>query len=94
LRGIQYCRGSTARRRSSVFSGERVRTTPSRFEIRCTWVSTGIAGMPYPNTSTQFAVFAPTHGSEVSSSNRCGTDPPNRVRISLAHARIARALVR
>ncbi len=40
-------RGSTtSRRRASVSSGVAVETTPSRFEMRCTCVSTGIAGIP------------------------------------------------
>ncbi|MGP8072419.1 MAG: hypothetical protein ACLPZM_04735 [Thermoplasmata archaeon] len=46
MTGIQYF-GSTTRVSSrSVSSGVRVCTTPSRFAIRCTWVSTGIAGIP------------------------------------------------
>ncbi|MCI4339521.1 MAG: hypothetical protein L3J68_04225 [Thermoplasmata archaeon] len=52
-----------------------MRTTPSRFEMRWTWVSTGIPGMSYPNTSTQLAVFGPTPGSDMSSSNVRGTCP-------------------
>jgi hypothetical protein len=62
--------------------------------MRWTCVSTGIAGIPYPKTRTQFAVFAPTQGSEVSSSYVRGTRPPNRCPISAAHARTARAFVR
>ncbi len=60
--------------------------------MRWTWVSTGIAGIPYAKTSTQFAVFGPTPGSEVSSSNDGGTAPPNRSRSARAQFRIARAL--
>lgn len=61
--------------------------------MRCTWVSTGIAGTPYPKTSTQFAVFGPTWGRERSSPIVRGTSPPNRPTISAAQSRIARALV-
>jgi hypothetical protein len=57
-------------------------------------VSTGIAGIPYPKTKTQFAVFGPTEGSDTSSSYSVGTRPPNRSRISAAAARIAFAFVR
>jgi hypothetical protein len=93
LNGIQYF-GSTVRASSrSVSSGVRVRTTPRRFAIRWTWVSTGIAGIPYPNTSTQFAVLGPTPWRDVSSSNERGTTPSNRRRRSRATARITRAFV-
>ncbi len=44
--GIQYSRGTTFESAISVSSGVRVRTTPRRFAIRCTCVSTGIAGIP------------------------------------------------
>ena len=60
--------------------------------MRCTCVSTGIAGIPYPKTRTQLAVFGPTPGSDVSSSNDRGTSPPNRSRRARAQARIVRAL--
>jgi len=93
LTGIQYFRSRMRASSRSVSSGVRVRTTPRRFAIRWTWVSTGIAGIPYPNTRTQFAVFGPTPWSDVSSSNVRGTFPPNRPRISRATFRITRALV-
>lgn len=93
MTGIQYF-GSTERASArSVSSGVRVRTTPSRFAIRWTCVSTGIAGIPYPNTSTQFAVLGPTPWREVSSSNVRGTTPPNRSRRSRETSRRTRALV-
>lgn len=60
--------------------------------MRCTCVSTGIAGIAYPKTRTQFAVFGPTPGSEVSSSNDRGTVPWKRARRACAQARIVRAL--
>jgi hypothetical protein len=49
--------------------------------------------MPYPKTRTQFAVFGPTFGSDVSSSNVLGTVPEKRLRSSREQARIARAFV-
>ena len=92
--GIQYRSGNRARSAASVSSGVRVRTTPSRFAIRCTWVSTGIPGNPKPKTSTQLAVFGPTPGSVVRASSVRGTSPPYRSRSSRAAARIVRAFVR
>lgn len=92
--GIQYRSSITSRSLRSVSSGVRVRTAPSRFAIRWTWVSTGIAGMPYPNTSTQLAVFGPTPFIEVSSSIVRGTTPWNRSRISRATCWITRDLTR
>ncbi len=93
LTGIQYFGSTFAVRSRSVCSGVRVRTTPSRFAIRWTWVSTGIAGIPYPKTRTQFAVFGPTPGIDVSSSNVRGTVPWNRSRTSTATRRSTRAFV-
>ncbi|MGA8664182.1 MAG: hypothetical protein WB809_03825 [Thermoplasmata archaeon] len=46
MTGIQYFGSTSAVRARSVSSGVRVRTTPKRFAIRWTWVSTGIAGIP------------------------------------------------
>jgi len=93
LTGIQYFRSTVRARARSVSSGVFVLTTPSRFAMRWTWVSTGIAGMPYPNTRTQFAVLGPTPRRDVSSANVRGTSPPNRSRTSRATSRITRALV-
>jgi hypothetical protein len=61
--------------------------------MRCTWVSTGIAGIPYPKTRTQLAVFGPTPGSEVSSSKERGTVPWNRSRTCSATRRRTFAFV-
>jgi hypothetical protein len=60
----------------SVSSGIFVLTSPSRLEIRCTWVSTGIAGCSNAYTRTQFAVFLPTPGISTSLSMSDGTFPP------------------
>ncbi|HYA58169.1 MAG TPA: hypothetical protein VEH57_06900 [Thermoplasmata archaeon] len=46
LRGIQNRGSMVSRSLASVSSGLRVRTTPSRFAMRWTWVSTGMAGIP------------------------------------------------
>ncbi|MFZ0698818.1 MAG: hypothetical protein WAN74_01290 [Thermoplasmata archaeon] len=94
MSGIQYRRSTICRKRCSVSSGVRVRTIPSRLAMRWTCVSTGIAGIPYPNTRTQLAVFGPTPGSEVSSSSVRGTSLWNRSRISREIARITRDLTR
>ena len=60
---------------SSVSSGVFVFTKPSLFEILCTCISTGIAGLSYAYTKTQFAVFLPTPGNLSSSSMDDGTLP-------------------
>ena len=55
-----------------------VRTQPSRFEIRCTCVSTQMfCALLNARISTRFAVFRPTPGSATSSSIVDGTRPPN-----------------
>ena len=73
---IHSSRGSTFASALSVFSGVGAATSPSRLEMRCTWVSTQIAGIPKPSPSTRLAVLRPTPGSSRSAASDGGTSPP------------------
>ena len=93
LIGIQKRFGSTRASASSVASGARVSTQPRRLQMRCTWVSTQMAGMPNDRPSTRLAVLRPTPGRRNSAASESGTAHPwSRTRIS-ATARSWRALV-
>ena len=79
----------------SVSSGSVVFTQPSRFEMRCTCVSTQMfCRLLKPRISTRFAVLRPTPGSITSSSIVDGTLPPNRETSISQHAFTYRALLR
>src|SRR5438094_9784112 len=63
----------------SVSSGVRVRTHPSRFEMRCTCVSTQIfLRLLNDRISTRLAVLRPTPGKVSSSAMVDGTQPAKR----------------
>lgn len=81
--------GVIAIRAYSVSSGSLVLTSPMRFEIRWTCVSTHTDGMPMAYERTQAAVLRPTIGREVSSSVSLGTRHPNSSRRTLQHSTMA-----
>ena len=86
--------GTSFIRACSVSSGVFVSTSPSRFDMRCTCMSTGIAGFSNAYTSTQLAVLRPTPGIPTSLSMSSGTTPPYSESTIFATSTILLALTR
>ena len=72
---VQYLMGNILLKAFSVASGALVFTHPQIFMMRCTWVSTHMAGLPNATAKTRLAVLRPTPGSFNSSSSSSGTLP-------------------
>src|SRR5208282_792554 len=93
LYSIQYFRGNFFLKANSVSSGVRVSIYPRRLEMRCTWVSTHIPGLPNPSVKTRLAVLRPTPLSVKSNSRSSGTFESKRWINSSQISWIRRALV-
>ena len=79
----------------SVSSGVLVCTQPSRFEMRCTWISTQMfLSLLKARIITRLAVFRPTPGSVIISSSVRGTRPLNLLTIIFAASFTNTALLR
>ncbi len=94
LNSLQYLLGRSSISFFSVCSGVLVLTSPIWLEIRWTWVSTQIAGIPNASESTKLAVLGPTPLIESNSSLVLGTLPLKRSNKSSLTDRIDRALFR